>query len=575
MTIVKGFTIKGFTVPYGYELTINQEDTAIVKRSGEQTGGQYTFQQIWQGEVPNWKLVKVVEHNVQINRTKEVDTIIDRIESLGAKCLFVGGAVRDSIMGFSQKDLDIEVYNITADKLISVLEQFGQVNQVGVSFGVIKLRTDENEYDFSLPRTESKSGEGHRGFIVESNPDLSPEEASSRRDFTFNSMAVSSKGELLDFFNGLQDIQNKTLRHTSEKFSEDPLRVLRGFQFAGRFGFTIDPKTAELAKNLKSEYKTLAKDRVWGEFEKWATKSVYPSYGLKVLKDTGWVEFYPELNNMIGVPQDPKWHPEGDVWTHTLYVCDVASEIADREKLNPKDRLVLMFAALLHDIGKPKTTEVEYGKITAHGHEEAGALMVNSFFDRIGAPLDIREPVIHLVKEHMAHKNPPTEKSVRRLSLRLAPTNIKMLIHLIESDVSGRPPLPKQLPEYARDLYVMSESMNISNTKITPLFSGKNLMELANQGLISEKFKKGGTHFGVLLNELFELQLEGQLNTFEEIQNYVIDMFKPDELSSVHFLASLSTPQKVKLLERAKQQGWQSIDALLEQPISVIESLLK
>jgi hypothetical protein len=237
--------------------------------------------------------------------------ILEAIVNAGGEPLKVGGCVRDRLLGIQSKDVDIEVYRLCTSDLVSVLEAFGKVNVVGESFGVIKLTTGEDDYDFSLPRKDNKVAPGHKGFEVEVNHELSPAEAAIRRDFTINAIGERLNGELVDPFGGESDLRNRILRATSEHFSEDPLRVLRGFQFASRFQLVAELRTLEMYKELLNEANSLAVERVWGEWEKWANKGVVPSLGLRFLVDSGWIEQHPELVNLIGVPQDPAHHPEG------------------------------------------------------------------------------------------------------------------------------------------------------------------------------------------------------------------------------------------------------------------------
>jgi tRNA nucleotidyltransferase/poly(A) polymerase len=227
-----------------------------------------------------------------------IGEISKEIKTLKGKAFFVGGFVRDSFLGLSSKDIDIEVFGIEKNTLLDILNRFGKTELVGESFEVFKFSCMGEEVDFSLPRREKKTGVGHKGFTTIADPFMSPEEAASRRDFTINAlmMAVDSK-EVLDFFGGLNDIQSKTLKHTSPAFAEDPLRVLRAMQFAARFGFDLHPETIELCKSLKPEFRTLSKERLWIEFEKLFSKGKFLSKGIKALLDTEWFECFASLKN--------------------------------------------------------------------------------------------------------------------------------------------------------------------------------------------------------------------------------------------------------------------------------------
>lgn len=426
--------------------------------------------------------------------------IINRIAEVGGVPLAVGGSVRDELMGLPPKDLDVEVHGVTASTLISILQEFGKVDTVGASFGVIKLwLPDGLDMDFSLPRRESKNGTGHKGFIVEVDEALTIAEAAARRDFTMNSMARNLlTGELIDLFGGVLDVGARVLVHTSSAFADDPLRVLRGMQFAGRFNMRVANVTAELCNQLKCEFSTLAKERIWGEWEKWASKSVKPSMGLSFLVDTGWHVLFPELKALDGCPQDPVWHPEGDVWMHTLHVVDAAAEIADRDNL---DRLVVVFGALCHDMGKPATTELK-GRWVSPGHAAVGEEPTRAFMTSIGAPHDLIEKVVECVREHMVHIDFNGSKStVRRFINRLHHASVPEVMAVIEADHSGRPPLAVGMPESARRMAEMAATMG---NEVKPIMMGRHLIQMG---------VKPGVTMGNILKSAFEAQLDGRFKT--------------------------------------------------------------
>src|ERR1019366_8171117 len=201
----------------------------------------------------------------------------------------VGGGVRDWLLGLPSKDFDIEVAGVDFEGLRRALSPFGAADIVGRSFGVLKVRGAGGEYDFSLPRRESKTGAGHRGFAVRPDPTLGDADAAARRDFTVNSIAQDPfTGALADPFGGQADLRARILRHTGPAFREDPLRVLRAFQLAARFDFSLAPETAALCREMVPSFAELPVERVWGEWDKWAVKSMRPSRGLGVLEETGW-----------------------------------------------------------------------------------------------------------------------------------------------------------------------------------------------------------------------------------------------------------------------------------------------
>jgi tRNA nucleotidyltransferase (CCA-adding enzyme) len=432
--------------------------------------------------------------------------VFQAIREIGGHPYIVGGFVRDQIMGMESKDVDVEVYGLQAGQLMEVLEKFGKVNSVGSSFGVIKLRMGDEDFDFSLPRRDNKAGRGHKGFQVEFDANMTPIEAAARRDFTMNSVSMDPlTGEIVDPFDGRADIARKRLRHTSAAFAEDALRVLRGMQFAARFKMTVASETAELCASIKKDYKELAVERIWEEWLKWATKAVEPSLGLHFLVTTEWIELYPELNSLRGVKQEPEWHPEGDVWVHTLHCIDAAAQIATRENLSKEDRAVLMFATLCHDFGKPRTTT--FGdRIRSYGHEEAGVEPTEKFLTSIGCPRELQYRITPLVANHLAHCQLSTQRAVRRLALRLAPSTIQDLALLVEADCSGRPPLPAGRPKEVDNMLDLAKSMNLDASKPEPLVLGRHLMAVG---------AKPGKELGVALKKLFELQLDGSFDTVE------------------------------------------------------------
>jgi tRNA nucleotidyltransferase (CCA-adding enzyme) len=365
--------------------------------------------------------------------------ILSAIRSTGGRPMLVGGCVRDTLLGLPVKDIDVEVYGVTdPDKLAATLAGAGKVTEAGRSFGVFKVRRGDTEVDVSLPRRESKTGAGHRGFTVIPDGQLGFAEASARRDFTINAlMADPATVEIIDCHGGLDDLKADVLRHTSEAFAEDPLRVLRGVQFAARFGFRMATETAILCRPLLSSYRELATERVWGEWEKIGTRGTHISAALAVLRATWWDARYPELALMQGVPQDPEWHPEGDVWTHAGLAADQAARLADEAGLTGTDRLVVVFAALLHDVGKVTHTQIGE-QITSHGHAAAGVGPAREFLSFIGCPEATTARILPLIAEHMNCFGRPSKPAVRRLVRRLVPATLTELALVCAADAKGR-----------------------------------------------------------------------------------------------------------------------------------------
>jgi tRNA nucleotidyltransferase (CCA-adding enzyme) len=449
--------------------------------------------------------------------------IVRDLRASGFRALVVGGAVRDALLGIGAKDIDIEVYGITYDGLAEFLGRYGRVDLVGKSFGVVNLTIPAGEScHFSVPRRDSKIGIGHRDFLSTFDDGIAPREAAGRRDFTINALAFDPlTGELLDFFGGREDLQNRVLRATGPAFSEDPLRVLRGMQFVCRFDLTINPATADMCRSIASEYSTLPKERVAEEFMKWV-KSVQPGRIAGYLTETGWTAHFPELARIRGVPQDPEWHPEGDVGIHTMHVVNAAARIAERDNLEGDDRAVLLFAALTHDFAKADTTELRQKegvpRWTAYGHEPAGGPLARRFLERIGIKSAIVDQVVPLVENHLAHSSigaDVTPRSVRRLAVRVAPASIAQLVRLIEADASGRPPRPAGLPETAARIRDMAAVQAVNEGPQPPLILGRHVLPyFAN---------RPGRHIGEVVRAAYEAQADGAFSTEEEALKWLED----------------------------------------------------
>ncbi|MDP0496875.1 MAG: polynucleotide adenylyltransferase [Verrucomicrobiota bacterium JB024] len=424
------------------------------------------------------------------------------VKDAGGRAFFVGGCVRDALLGHASKDADMEVFGLDEAVLLKLLRHSFQVNVVGRAFGVFKLKG--LELDVSLPRRESKQGTGHKGFAVTGDPHMSPREAASRRDFTLNALSWDPlSGELVDPFNGRADLDKRILRHTSDKFSEDPLRVLRAMQFLARFELTIAPETLELCRNITPE--NLARERLFAEWEKLVVKGVRPSLGLTFLKDCGWVQYTPELAALIGCPQDPHWHPEGDVWTHTLHCMDA---FARQRSGDAWEDLVVGLAVLCHDMGKPATTFTdEDGRIRSPRHDVEGIVPAEKFLRRLTAHQQLIEDVLILVETHMRpaelHKGQASDTAVRRLARKVG--RIDRLISVAQADMGGRPPLSADFPAGAW-LLERAETLAVKDAAPEPLIQGRHLIAL---GL------KPGPAFSPLIDACYEAQLDGEFHDIE------------------------------------------------------------
>lgn len=433
----------------------------------------------------------------------DIEHAVRRLVDRGAIPYLVGGAVRDLLLGTPVKDYDFEVYGIGPDALEEVLRALGRVETVGESFGITKLWTpDGYEVDFALPRREAKTGRGHRDFQVAVDPAMDPGEACLRRDFTFNALLLDcGVGEVIDYVGGIADLEARVIRHVSDHFGEDPLRPLRAMQFAARFDMTLAPETAAVCAGMLEEGRGLRFERVLAEWEKWA-RAPHPAAGLRALADMGWLPLYDTLWAMQGVPQDPRFHPEGSVWTHTLLAVDAAARIADLDGLDADARLDLVLAALLHDAGKAATTEVAAdGTITAKDHAARGEDPAFRFLAQIGACTGVRGRVCALVREHMAHLSCPTpsKRNVRRLADRLKPATLDALARLVRADNRARPPLGGGDPlclhvELARLMGVKE------NGTIHPILKGRHLVALG---------VRQGPAIGQVLKRGYQAQLDG------------------------------------------------------------------
>ena len=318
------------------------------------------------------------------------------VNELGGKTYYVGGMVRDELLGIENKDIDIEVHGITPEQLESILDSIGEKLKIGANFGIYGLRG--YDIDVAMPRKEQATGRGHRDFEVFVDPFLGVEKAAMRRDFTVNALMKDViTGEIIDCFGGADDLKNSVLRHVNDAtFVEDPLRVLRACQFAARFGFEIAPETTRLMKTMNLD--ALPKERALGELEKALIKAERPSVFFEELKKAEQLDFwFSELKTLIGLEQPPVWHPEGDVFSHTMLVLNAAAKL----KNGAKNPLGFMFAALCHDFGKAVTQKEENGKITFYCHETEGIPLIEKFLRRLTDETELIKYTLNLCELHM------------------------------------------------------------------------------------------------------------------------------------------------------------------------------
>ena len=437
------------------------------------------------------------------------------VREAGGRALLVGGCVRDALMGVQPKDWDLEIYGIAPERLREILDRFGPVNVAGEAFTVYKLGAD---LDVSLPRRERKSGRGHRAFVIEGDPAMSFTEAARRRDFTINSILEDPlTGEIIDPFNGRGDIEQGVLRAvSSDTFAEDSLRVLRAAQFAARFEFRIAPETVELCRTI--DLSDLPAERIWGELEKLLLRARQPSIGLGWLEALAVLEkLFPEIHALIGVPQDPEWHPEGDVFVHTRLTIDRARELID-DLCYPR-QVTVMLAALAHDFGKPATTEFIEGRLRSRGHEGAGVPPAESFLTRINVHTidgyNVRSQVIALVREHLKpgeffkKRDEVGEGAFRRLARRCEPD---LLYRVAKADSLGRNapwvPREKWYGSDAQEWFIQrARELDVARRPPEPLLLGRHVLALGIEP---------GPRVGEITRAIYELQLDGRVRTVEE-----------------------------------------------------------
>lgn len=446
-----------------------------------------------------------------------VTTIATTAADQGGRAQLVGGVVRDTLLGLPAKDFDFEIYGIEADRIGPMLKSLSPrwVDTVGASFGVLKSKFGDLEIDVSIPRTDSKAGAGHRGFQVTGDPNMSPKEAARRRDFTVNAIAMDPlTSEIFDFFDGRRDLDRKVLRATDPVlFRDDPLRVLRAAQFAARFDFTVDPATVALCREMcrEPEFADLPSARIGDEWRKLLLKSPRPSVGLRVGLEVGaWQVLHPELAALVDVPQDPGWHPEGDVWTHNNMVVDAAADIVRREELEGDDALLVMSGALCHDFGKPATTQFIEGHWRSRAHEREGMAPTHSFFSRTDFGKHIEAKVMRIVNDHLfpaIQDGKSTDAAVRRLSKRLDPATIRELVLVAEADHRGRD-LPWHGFAAGTALLAQADALSVRQAPPQPILLGRHL--------IDELGWQPGTSFGPILAAVEEAQIEGRVTTLDQ-----------------------------------------------------------
>ena len=435
------------------------------------------------------------------------------VRDAGGRALVVGGWVRDRLRAEASHgtepgvDVDLEVHGLAAERLRALLARLGSVNAVGASFAVFKL----GPLDIALPRTESKAGRGHRGFRVTGDPHLPLAEAARRRDFTVNAVAWDPlRDEYLDPHGGRVDLERRRLRMVDPAtFGDDSLRVLRAVQLAARLGFEVEEATAALCRTIPLD--DLPAERVWGEVEKLLLGAARPSAGLRVARELGVVErLFPELQALVDCPQEPEWHPEGDVWTHTLLVVDEARQRID--DLPYPQRVAVMLGAVCHDFGKPATTAHIDGRIRSLNHEAMGVAPATAFLDRLNVHTldgyDVRGQVLGLVGHHLkpgmwrAARDGVGDGAFRRLARKV---DLELLARLAKADCLGR---TGRFDCSAMDWFLeRARSLGVEHAPPAPILLGRHVLALGIPP---------GPRVGDVLRQVYERQLDGEVTTLEE-----------------------------------------------------------
>lgn len=427
----------------------------------------------------------------------QLKQVIDALCDIGASVYFVGGCVRDAILGLPIKDFDIEVYHLTSQQLEACLSQFGHCDLMGKSFGIYKLY-EIHEADFALPRKETKVGVGHQGFEIEVDIHADIKEAARRRDLCVNAIYYDVLHDTyIDPYHGIDDLKAKILRVVDPNhFGEDPLRVLRLAQFLSRLDFDAEPISQEICAKLVQEgaLKTLSIERTALEYNK-LLLGQKPSKGLKFLMDIKALpEIFVELSH---THQRADYHPEGSAWNHTLCVVDEASKV----KQYTDNPLAFMYSALLHDIGKPRTTD-DFGH--AYGHEIVGSKMVKDILKILTPNKSMVKYCEVMVANHMKlmvyARNGAKDKTFLKLLWQIdGKTTLNDLYYLTRSVTLGRA-IDSSASLSELDAFLKDKTARLGTVAPLALVSGQDLIAMG---------ETPGPNMKELLNEAYMLQLSG------------------------------------------------------------------
>jgi tRNA nucleotidyltransferase (CCA-adding enzyme) len=443
--------------------------------------------------------------------------IAKAVRDAGGRALCVGGFVRDQLLKRASKDLDIEVFGIAQDALLPLLRSLGRVEPVGQAFPVYKL----GDIDVALPRRESKTGRGHKGFTVDGDPSMPFDEAARRRDFTINAIGWDPlTDEYLDPFKGREDLRDGILRVVDPNtFGDDSLRVLRAVQLSARFNLVPHEETTRICRSIALD--DLPAERIWGEFEKLLLQAQRPSIGFALARELGVIrQVLPEMEPLYDCPQDAEWHPEGDVWTHTLMVIDTARELngdLDRPRL-----ATIMLGAICHDLGKPSTTATIDGRIKSPNHEAMGVAPATQILDRLNINtldgFDVRGQVLGLVAEHLRPmaffkaRDTITDGAFRRLAQKV---DLELLARFARSDCHGR---TGTFDCSGIDWFIeRARSLGVEHKPPAPILLGRHLIELGMQP---------GPAMGEILRAIYELQLDGIVANLDDARLRARDLLQ-------------------------------------------------
>ena len=420
--------------------------------------------------------------------------IAQLVAQQGGRAYYVGGYVRDALLHQENKDIDIEIHGVTPQTLKDILDSLGQRMTIGESFGIFGLKGFS--LDIAMPRKEEARGHGHKDFEIFVDPFIGTTAAARRRDFTINALMQDVlTGEIVDPFGGVEDLRAGILRHVNDlSFAEDPLRVLRGAQFTARLGFRVAEETIALCRTMQLQH--LPKERVEGELKKALLKAEKPSIFFEILRQMDQLDhWFPELKALIGVPQNPVYHSEGDVWTHTMMVLDEAAKLRHRAA-NP---YWFMLAAVAHDFGKAICTEERGGVLHAYDHEIKGLPLAETFLHRITGEAKLIDYVLNLCEYHMKPNTVAGAQSAEKVTTRMFDRSVdpEGLICLALADDRGR---ITQKPATDHEAFLYERLEFFKELMAQPYVMGRDLIEA---GL------KPGAEFAEILAYAHKLRLAG------------------------------------------------------------------